>query len=164
MSTYLIDTNVFIQAYKEDYPFDVAVSFWDTIKQLTLDEKIFSIDKVKSELYAQDDDLKMWCETNLPDNFFKESQGAILEYGQLINWAANPVRNYKPEAIQEFSTASVADAWIIACAIKNNTKVVSLEKGGTGKLKRVMIPDACDAFGISCIRTMEMFRELGVTF
>ncbi len=164
MSTYLIDTNVFIQAYKEDYPFDVAVSFWDVIKQLANDGKIFSIDKVKTELYVQDDDLKTWCQNNLPSDFFKPSQGAVGEYGQLINWAANTTPKYKPNAIAEFSTTTVADAWLIAYAKKNDAKVVSLEIGGKGTIKRVIIPDVCKAFSIDCLRTMEMFRELGVTF
>lgn len=48
---------------------------------------IFSIDKVKNELYDKNDDLENWCKTNLPEGFFKDSSQKMLEYSQFIAWA-----------------------------------------------------------------------------
>jgi len=71
MSIFVVDSNFFIQAHRAHYPLDVAVSFWAKVRQLSHDGKIISIDKVKDELYDNNDSLKEWCKANLPDNFSK---------------------------------------------------------------------------------------------
>lgn len=61
---FLVDTNFFIQAHRVSYPFDVVPSFWNKVKDLADNDKIFSIDKVKDEIYINEDDLKKWCQSN----------------------------------------------------------------------------------------------------
>ena len=73
MRTFLVDSNFFIQAHRAIYPLDVAPSFWNKVKQLAANGNIISLDKVKNEIYQNEDDLKSWCENNLPDNFFQNS-------------------------------------------------------------------------------------------
>ena len=70
MSVYVIDSNFFIEAHRTSYPLDVASSFWNKVKQLADDGKIISIDKVKKEIYKNEDALKQWCVANLPRGFF----------------------------------------------------------------------------------------------
>jgi hypothetical protein len=60
MSVYVVDSNFFIQAHRVSYPLDVAFSFWNKVKQLANDGKIISIDKVKQEIYQNEDALKQW--------------------------------------------------------------------------------------------------------
>ncbi len=69
MSVYVVDSNFFIQAHRVNYPLDVAFSFWNKVKQLADYGKIISIDKVKQEIYQNEDALKPWCVTNLPRFF-----------------------------------------------------------------------------------------------
>ena len=74
MPLYVLDTNTFIQAYRAHYPIDVIPSFWNKLKQLFENNKIISIDKVKDEIYKNDDSLKVWIETNLNETIFHDSQ------------------------------------------------------------------------------------------
>lgn len=67
------------------YPLDVAHSFWIKFKLMADEGKIISIDKVKKELFKNDDSLKDWCSKNLPQDFFKEfSSSAMPEYAKLF--------------------------------------------------------------------------------
>ena len=73
MGVYVIDSNFFIQAHRDTYPLDVAFSFWSKVKQLAVEGKIISIDKVKDEIYDKNDALEAWCIENLPEDFFKDT-------------------------------------------------------------------------------------------
>jgi len=77
MSIYVVDSNFFIQAHRAHYPFDVAVSFWNKVKQLAHAQKIISIDKVKDEIYGHNDELEEWCKANLPRDFFRTTTSAM---------------------------------------------------------------------------------------
>jgi hypothetical protein len=50
MHKYLLDTNIFIQAHRVSYPFDIFNSFWEKIIELAERGNIISIDKVKMEI------------------------------------------------------------------------------------------------------------------
>lgn len=84
MSVYVVDSNFFIQAHRAHYPLDVAVSFWAKVKQLAYEGKIISIDKVKDELYDKNDALEAWCKTNLPEEFFKNTDEVMETYDHVI--------------------------------------------------------------------------------
>ena len=58
MGIYVVDSNFFIQAHRINYPLDIAFSFWKKVKQLAHENKIISIDKVKTEIYDKNDALK----------------------------------------------------------------------------------------------------------
>ncbi len=51
MQIYLVDSNFFIQAHRAIYPLYIATGFWNKVKMLADKGTIFSIDKVKNELY-----------------------------------------------------------------------------------------------------------------
>jgi hypothetical protein len=87
MSVFLVDSNFFIQAHRASYPLDVVHSFWNKIKQLAEAAKIISIDKVKHEIYGNEDSLKNWCVENLPKDFFKDSLHVIDSYQTIAGWA-----------------------------------------------------------------------------
>ena len=82
-----MDSNFFIQAHRVIYPLDIATGFWNKVIMLADSGIIFSIDKVKNELYNNNDELKNWCKSNLPENFFRETSDLIQEYAQITNWA-----------------------------------------------------------------------------
>ena len=164
MSAYIVDSNFFIQAHRVIYPLDVAISFWDKVTQLAENESIVSIDKVKNEIYRNDDELKIWCQNNLPNNFFKDSTELVDEYRIVINWAMSRRDHYLAKAINEFLDANEADAWIIAYGIKNNCTITTYEKSEPRGKKKIKIPEPCDSLGVSYLDTIEMFRHLGVKF
>src|SRR5437762_929780 len=100
MSVFCLDTNFFIEAHRKTYPFDVAVGFWAKVAELAEQGKIYSIDKVKHEIFIHDDELKQWCEINLPDTFFHDSSSCLEMYGRLITWVNSRRGHYTPAAIE----------------------------------------------------------------
>ena len=164
MSTYLVDANFFIQAHRAIYPLDVAPSFWNKVQELARNGNIISIDKVRDEIYQNEDDLKNWCEANLPDNFFHDSSITLSEYSTIAVWANSMSYHYKSSALEEFLDAAEADAWLIAFSLKKSIPLITYEKSEPNSKKKIKIPDVCIQFGISYHSTIEMFRLLGASF
>lgn len=129
MSMYIVDTNFFIQAHRLTYPLDVAISFWNKVKQLANEEKIISIDKVKQEIFKNNDILKNWCEKNLPTDFFKDTSHIMTSYKQVVNWSNLQSSHYLPKALSEFLSSDEADAFLVAYALddKDNRIIVTQE-------------------------------------
>lgn len=164
MGVYVVDSNFFIQAHRIIYPLDVAVSFWEQVAFLANNGDIVSIDKVKNELYQNDDDLKVWCENNLPSHFFKDSTELISEYSQVVNWAISHNSHYLQKAIDEFLDADEADAWLVAYGLKYSCPITTYEKSQPDMKRKIKIPEPCDSLGVSYLGTIDMFRELGIRF
>ncbi len=166
MSVYVVDSNFFIQAHRASYPLDVATSFWNKVIQLAEESKIISIDKVKNEIFKNEDELKQWCEINLPDNFFKDTSTIIPQYSQVAAWAASKSGHYLPNAVAEFLDADEADAWLIAYALVDPAAnlLVTHELSEPNRKNKIKIPDVCIAKGVQYCNTIEMFRQLGERF
>ena len=166
MATFLLDSNFFIQAHRATYPLDIAIGFWNKVKQLAIDGKIISIDKVKKELFNKNDELKKWCIANLPDNFFKESSEAIPEYSRVSAWAMSVRNHYLPNALNEFLDSEEADAFLIAFALADyqNRIIVTQEVSQPERRNKIKIPEPCNYFHLHYVNTIEMFRLLGETF
>jgi Domain of unknown function (DUF4411) len=166
MSKYLLDSNVFIQAHRMHYPFDVVPSFWDKLITLSDDDVIFSIDKVKKELYdyQNPDILGKWCHNDIKSNFFVDSSNCIDKYGLIANWAVTNNHHYKQAAIDEFLSPDLADPWLIAYAMKNNNVIVTYEVSRPEMKAKIKIPEPCNHFGVRFITPIEMFRELKEKF
>jgi len=163
MSSYVLDSNFFIQAHRANYPFDVVPSFWKKIENLAEKELIVSIDKVREEIYKNDDELSNWCQEHLPGNFFKDSSVAIAEYAGLAAWANSKKDHFQQRAIEEFLDTDAADAWIIAFAINQKSPVLTHEKSEPGRKNRIKVPDVCLDHGVSYYSTVEMLRNLKET-
>ena len=167
MSKYILDTNFFIQAHRSIYPLDVVQSFWSKVKTLSNKEVIVSIDKVKKEIYDNsnhEDELRSWCESNLPENFFIDTNVAIQNYILIVKWTNSMSYHYSSNAIQEFLQTDLADAWIIAFAMSNNWTVVTYEKSQPERKNKIKIPEVSNHFNIRHIDTIQMFRELKESF
>lgn len=161
---FVLDSNFFIQAHRINYPFDVVPSFWLKVKELGEKGLIISIDKVHNELNQNKDNLTLWCEENLPDDFFKDTSEIINNYVEVSKWANSMSSHYLPQALSEFLDADEADAWLVAYSINNKNVIVSHETSDLRTQKRVKLPDAANIFEISCLTTIEMFRMIGEKF
>ena len=166
MPLYVLDTNVFIQAHRDSYPLDVAISFWNTIKQLAAEGKIISIDKVKDEIEENEDKLKEWIEAHLPEDFFKSTgeQDILNNYGLMAPWAESKSNHYQRGAIDEFLEFDNADAWLIAYCKATADTLVTQEASKPGQKNRIPIPQVCQDFNVPYCNMIELFRELQVKF
>lgn len=155
--SYLLDSNIFIRC-KNEMPMDIFRGFWQALAILAREGKIFSSVKVKEEIEKGNDELKQWCNEQLSKEFFLPFD-AYPEYARLMKWANNS-RLFTAPAKQEF--AIVADAFLVATAAARGMKVVTFETSDPNCKKRVKIPDACIALGVSYCSLNDLLHELGV--
>jgi len=122
---------------------------------------LISIDRVRKELFDKNDDLKLWCRENLPDDFFKNTSEIINEYQKVITWTFSRSSHYSQNAINEFFTADKADAFIFAYALSDiATKTIVAQKLSTPKMKgKIKISELCNVLNMFYMKGMEMFRE-----
>ena len=138
---FVLDANVFIQANRQYYPFDVCPGFWKA-------------------LVAHHHGRRVYSDT-VPDAFFEQTadKSVIDKYAEMVAWVQRRAQ-YNDEAKAEF--ASVADGWLIAYAACNGLTVVTQEVHNPEIKKRVPIPNVCEKYDVPYINTIELLRDLGV--
>ena len=175
---YLLDTNIFIEASKKYYHFEICPDFWSMLIEQHEAGRVFSIEQVKKEIYVprkrqnaidpqsgdspKYDDLASWVK-NAPKSFFESCDDLLVpkSYREIIqSVSSNP--QYRPEAKSEF--ASVADSWLIACAYAHDVTIVTHENFSQDSKKRVLIPVVCKEFNVPVATLFQMLLELKIKF
>lgn len=157
---YLIDSNVFITAQRQIYPFDIAPGFWAQFLEKAA-EDIIIIESVDDEIVKGNDKLKEWYLENkeqfevatIPD------QAVLKSYGDIINFI-NESNQYSQSAKDEF--ASLADSWLCAYGLAFDYTIVTLEKLQINARRRVLIPNVCEEFDIKYIDLLQLMRDVGI--
>lgn len=158
---YLLDANVFITAKNTYYGFDFAPGFWTWIEQAHLAGDLFSIQAVKDELLASDDDLAEWAKQQ-PDTFYRQVTAEVAErLAEVSGWCASEAR-YTPGARMDFLAA--ADFYLVAHAAAGGFTVVTHERPSPESKKRVKIPDACLAVDVPYCSPWQMLKNLNAKF
>jgi len=160
---FLLDANVFIQAYRRYYAFEICPGFWTALVEQHGRGRVFSLRRVRDELDRGTDDLAKWARSELPDICFSKTDDSdtMAAFAEAQRWVDRQPR-YLAEAKTEFAT--VADGWLPAYARSRSLVVVTHELPDAASKKTVMIPDVCNALGVKWIDTFDMLRELGVSF
>jgi hypothetical protein len=91
---------------------------------------------------------------------------ALEHYKQIVQWAYSKSEHYSQTAIEKIMKAENADPFLVAYALylMPNAKIVTLEKSEPNRKNSVKIPELCDHFGLKYLSTMELFRELHISF
>jgi hypothetical protein len=152
---YLLDANVFITAKNVHYDFAVVPGFWDWIDQAVTDRQAVSIDRVQTELRAQQDALSDWVHTRA--SMFRRSTDLLAPaLGRIAAWAtAQP--QYEAAALATFLDS--ADYYLVAHALTFGDTVVTHEVPAPTARKRVKIPDACRGVGVDYVNPFTMLRS-----
>ena len=160
---YVLDANVFIEAARRYYAFDVAPAFWNVLIHHAAQGRIKSIDKIKQELERGNDELADWIKKgNMTDAFDSTDQEDIIQqFSEIMKWVQSQDQ-YFDAAKAEF--AGGMDGWLVAYAKVNNYTVVTHEVYARDVRNRIPIPNICRAFDIQYTDTFEMLRVLGVKF
>lgn len=86
---YIIDSNCFIEPHRGFCPTDVGVSFWNKLKELYDRDILYSVEKVKEELFMHEDDLmliKLICIwSHLLLQILMNGKWCLRKYQHLIN-------------------------------------------------------------------------------
>ena len=160
---YVLDASVFIEAHQKYYAFDICHGFWVAIVRRYNDKRLFSIDKVKTELVGGDDWLNRWARDKALAPFFKQTADrAVLDaFKAMVNWVqAEP--QFDVDAKAQF--AAVADGWVIAYAKASGMVVVTHEEYAPDARKKVPMPNVCLKFDVPYCNTFAMLRDLNVKF
>jgi len=158
--TYLLDANVFMEAARRYYAFDIAPSFWQALVQLAQDGQVRSIDRVKKEIERGKDELKAWAKGTFHPWFASTNdEDVIRAYRRVIAWV-NAQDQFKRAAKAAFADGS--DGWLIAYAIAKRGVIVTHEQFHPTIKRKVPIPNVCQPFDIQYVDTFKMLRALGV--
>ena len=164
-ANYLLDANVFIQAHRRYYAFDLCPGFWSCLPAQHATGNVLSIDKVKTELLNGDDGdaLDSWVRNTSPGSLFASTEDAavVTEFTTMMRWVQNSA-HYLPEAKTEF--AQVADGWLVAYAKAYGLTVVTQEEHRPERRNRVPLPTVCLQFGVPYADTFAMLRDLNTRF
>ncbi len=93
---YLLDANVFMAANNLHYGLDFCPAFWDWLIDRNQAGQVFSIDKVKDEIEAGDDELAVWAKAQDEQFFLKPGADIFPAMGQVTNWVND--NGYTPDA------------------------------------------------------------------
>ena len=162
----MLDTNIFIDAHRRFYAFDLCPGFWVCLEHYCREGQVRSIDQVRDEILSDEeqprDQLSEWV-NQAPDALFVSSaeQSVLNAFTEMNNWVlAN--RQFQSQAQEEF--VNVADGWVAAYAKVHNRVVVTHEILNVDAKKRVPLPNVCNEFGVKYCDTFVMLRELEVCF
>lgn len=155
--TYIVDTNVLLEAARRYYPMARVPAFWDWLEQQFADEMVATMSMVKDEVDFPQEVVDWLRQRESDQQLVDESDPSIQdEYRKMAEWLI--VQPYGPEHIWNF--LSKVDLWIIAAAKVRKSTVVTQEVPAGPGSKKVRIPDICGHFGVKCINTFELMEEL----
>lgn len=148
MSLYVLDTSVFITAWRY-YPFE---DLWAILDELAREKTLFTADEVLEELHARQDEIWKWVDSRrqyLVHALTAETQRACRDILSRNPGFANPE-----------STKPWADPFVIAEAKVTGATVVTQEHArGMNK-----IPAICDRENIPCLDMFGFFAHVGIRF
>jgi len=151
--SYLLDSDVFIQAKNLHYGLDFCPAFWDWLTTSNSNGLVYSTEKVGDEIEAGADELAGWAAAR-GDGFFLKPDAAILPaLATVSHWATG--QNYEPAAVNTF--LQVADFYLVAHALAHGHTVVTHE-AAAASTKKIKIPNACIGVGVKCMSPFEMLR------
>lgn len=159
-TTYVLDTNVFVEAYQRYYALDLCPGFWTSLEYHVGDGRVHSIDRVKAEI-APGDDLRVWVDQT-PEGMFASTAAAdvVARFADIMAWVQ--AGDFMEAAKAEFAT--IADGWLVAYAAINAHTVVTHEVIHPDARRRVPIPNICAKFGVQYANTFDMLRDCGIQF
>lgn len=157
--TYLLDTNVFVNAKRSYYGFNLCPGFWAWLDGAHAGGTVASVAAVYDELIDFGDELSEWARARR--SFFMPATSVELTSVAAVNRWANDSTAYDAAAKTEF--ASVADSFLIAHALAGGHTVVTLEVISDSR-KRIKIPNAATALGVKWCDPFHMLRVEHATF
>ena len=159
---YLLDANVFMEAARRYYAFDLAPTFWERLVHHASNGRAQSIDRVQDEIRLGKDELKEWATKDFHHWFVPTTEPDVIEaYRDVMAWAQGQSQ-FTDAARSEFARG--ADGWLVAYARAKGFVVVTHEEFKPNVKARIPIPNACRALGVQYVDTFDMLRSLGVKF
>lgn len=162
LRTYVLDANVFMEAHRRYYNFELCPGFWECLLYHHADARLISIDRVRDEIFVGDS-LEAWVKGTAPKGLFASTRDpAVTTHFQAMMAWVQSESQFLPIAKAEF--AQVADGWLAAYAKIHNHILVTHEEYASAARRRVPLPNVCKQFNIDYVDTFAMLRELEARF
>lgn len=158
---YLLDADVFIRAKNDHYSFDTVPAFWDWLDYANARGDVFSIQRVRDELLAGDDELAEWARDRHDEFFLPPDAATLTALGRVATWA-NTEERFTDAAINAFLDS--ADYFIVGQAMAGDLVVVTHEKPAPQARNSIKLPDACTAMGVAAVSPFRMLRDENAVF
>ena len=168
---YILDANVFIQAYKEYYAFEIAPGFWNSLITYSKKGILKILDKVYNEIIyhykekEEQDELQKWIQKNFVESILSSNEIDIIKNFRRLQLYVMESNKFSSPAKREFANVKVADGWLIAYAMSyEGITIVTEEKHrkDVGTLGKVPIPNICNEFEINWMDTFDMLKKLKI--
>ncbi len=151
--SYLLDSDVFMQAKNLHYGFDFCPDFWEWLIAANANGRVFSIEKVGDGIEAGADELADWTAVRGPGFFVKPDAAILPALAGVSSWANS--QGYEPTAVSTF--LQKADFYLVAHALAHGHVVVTHEVAAAST-RKIKIPNACIGVGVKCMSPFEMLR------
>ena len=100
--TYLLDSNVFIEAKNRYYGLDFVPGFWDWLVRGRNTGLVKSIKTVlNAELVPRGDEVSRWAQAN-KQMFYPMDSPALASMRLVAAWANDPTHSYRQSAVADF--------------------------------------------------------------
>ena len=161
-ASFLLDANVFIEAARRYYAFDLVPAFWQELVHHAENGHIVSLDRVKNELSKGKDQLACWAKKEFNLAFIPTGVPNVINaYKLTMAWVQSQPQ-YSDAAKSKF--AAGADGWLVAYALATGCTIVTQEVPAPSAQNKVPLPNVCVALNVSWTDTFEMLRRLGIRF
>lgn len=174
MNKYLLDTNIFLQSYREYYCMDICPGFWDFLKQGNNNVK--SIQQVYEELKPNKDnndlieaieqmkEQKFFInEDDITEASFKKISEVIENYKKELNIKFPDSRAKAKLQISIDKFIDSADYFLLSLAYQDNYIIVTKEKQREN-INEIKIPNIAERLNIKCSTLEEMLRYMKIKF
>ena len=161
---YLLDANTLIHAKDFYYPFDIVPEFWDWLVHQGESDNI----KIPIEIYeefkeakpkdGEKDALTLWAEEERVKKALLFDEEALPDLVSRVTYGG-----YTPNPTDDQLVKIGRDPFLISYALKdiNNRCIVTTEVSKPSRKEHNRhVPDVCNTFGIRCIDTFKLVREL----
>lgn len=156
---YLLDANVFIEASRRYYGFDIVPAFWAWLERKKDEEAIASVLPVLEELSIGNDDLAEWARARVHGDWSIDVSDAATQeaFAEIIAWVM--AQDFTQAAKEKF--LDEADPWLIAKARVLGVSIVTHEGFDLNRKNKVTIPVVCQHFNIEWLNTFDLIRVFG---
>ena len=151
---YSFDTSSLLNGRRDLLPPKTFPGVWENIEAAIANGQVRSIDLVRDELSAMEDDVHRWARTQ-PHLF--------VELEEDVQRAARVVLQEHQKLIGVGSGRSGADPFVVALAMARGGVVVT-EEVPSHSLAKPKIPDVCQALGIRSVSLIGYVQEQGWVF
>jgi hypothetical protein len=150
---HLLDSNVFITAKRDYYPFDRVPEYWDWLLHHARQGNVKIPTQIYDELQGHDDELNLWLRDH--------RHALVLQGDDLDDRVAEVLMTYCNDLQEAELEGLGADPFLMAAGLQIGADIVSKEVSKpAAQRNNKKVPDICRALNIRCINDHSLIREL----